>query len=100
MAEGTRGRRLQEGETEIKMFGEQVPVRCHVEHLGGLSAHADRSELLRWLGNFEQPPKQTLIVHGEPTAAEALAQTLRQDQHWPNVSVPDYLDKVVLFEGI
>ncbi|WP_310394221.1 MBL fold metallo-hydrolase [Hymenobacter sp.] len=99
-AEGTRGRRLQEGETEIKMFGEQVPVRCHVEHLGGLSAHADRSELLRWLSNFAQPPKHTFIVHGEPTAAEVLAHTLRQDQRWPNVEVPDYLDKVVLFEGI
>ncbi|SFP89529.1 MBL fold metallo-hydrolase RNA specificity domain-containing protein [Hymenobacter arizonensis] len=99
-AEGTRGHRLQEGETEIKMFGELVPVRCHVEHLGGLSAHADRQELLRWLGNFEQPPKHTFIVHGEPRAAEALAQTLRQEQGWPNVTVPDYLDKAVLFEGI
>ena len=99
-AEGTRGRRLQNGETEIKMFGEIVPVRCQVKHLDGFSAHADRSELLRWLGHFEQPPKQTFIVHGEPTAAEALAHTLRQDQGWPNVEVPDYLETKVLFSNI
>ena len=99
-AEGTRGRRLQNGETEIKMFGEMVPVRCQVKHLDGFSAHADRSELLRWLGQFQTPPKHTFIVHGEPAPAEALAQTLRQDQGWSNVEVPDYLETVVLFEGI
>lgn len=99
-AEGTRGRRLQNGETEIKMFGELVPVRCHVEHLEGLSAHADRTELLRWLGNFGQPPKRTFIVHGEPAPAEALAQTLRQEKGWPNVTVPDYLETKILFTEI
>ena len=99
-AEGTRGRRLQNGETEIKMFGEMVPVRCHVAHLDGFSAHADRSELLRWLGQFQTPPKRTFVVHGEPAPAEALAQTLRQEKDWPNVEVPDYLEKKVLFTGI
>ncbi|MBU6123284.1 MBL fold metallo-hydrolase RNA specificity domain-containing protein [Hymenobacter siberiensis] len=99
-AEGTRGRRLQNGETEIKMFGEMVPVRCQVKQLQGFSAHADRSELLRWLGQFQAPPKRTFIVHGEPVPAEALAQTLREAHGWPNVEVPDYLDRKVLFEGI
>ncbi|SHJ81768.1 metallo-beta-lactamase family protein [Hymenobacter daecheongensis DSM 21074] len=99
-AEGTRGRSLQEGATAIKMFGEMVPVRCHVAQLDGFSAHADRQELLHWLGNFRQPPKRTFIVHGEPAAAEALAHTLRQDRGWPNVTVPDYLEKQLLFEGI
>ena len=99
-AEGTRGRRLQEGETEIKMFGEMVPVRCHVAHLDGFSAHADRSELLRWLGQFQAPPKRTFVVHGEPAPAEALAKTLRESRDWPNVEVPDYPEIKVLFEGI
>ena len=99
-AEGTRGRRLQNGETEIKMFGEMMPVRCHVAHLDGFSAHADRSELLRWLGQFQTPPKRTFVVHGEPAPAEALAQTLRQEKGWPNVEVPDYLETKVLFTGI
>ena len=99
-AEGTRGRRLQDGETEIKMFGEMLPVRCQVKQLHGFSAHADRSELLRWLGQFQAPPKRTFIVHGEPAPAEALAKTLREAHGWSNVEVPDYLDRHVLFEGI
>ena len=99
-AEGTRGRQLQEGATTQKMFGEMVPVRCRIAQLDGFSAHADRQELLRWLANFQQPPKRTYVVHGEPAAAEALAATLRQERGWPNVTVPDYLQQEVLFEGI
>ena len=98
-AEGTRGRRLQNGEPAIKMYGEMVPVRCHLAELDGMSAHADRSELLRWLGNFQEAPKQTFIVHGEPAAATALATTLRTERGW-NVTVPDYLDSAVLFDGL
>ncbi|SDY47613.1 MBL fold metallo-hydrolase RNA specificity domain-containing protein [Hymenobacter psychrophilus] len=99
-AEGTRGRRLQDGETAIKMFGKMVPVRCAVVQLDGFSAHADRKELLRWLSSFEAAPKHTFIVHGEPVAAEALAHTLRTEWGWPRVRVPEYLEKVTLFEGL
>ncbi|WP_254846476.1 MBL fold metallo-hydrolase RNA specificity domain-containing protein [Hymenobacter sp. CRA2] len=99
-AEGTRGRRLQDGENPIKMFGEWVPVRCHVAELDGFSAHADRAELLRWLQGFAQAPKRTFVVHGEPAAAASLAQTLRQERHWPNVTVPEYGESDVLFTGI
>lgn len=99
-AEGTRGRRLQDGETAVKMFGELVPVRCRLEHLDGFSAHADRLELLRWLSNFRQPPKRTFVVHGEPEAADALAAALRLDRSWPAVLVPDYLESARLFESL
>jgi metallo-beta-lactamase family protein len=71
-----------------------------VKHLDGFSAHADRSELLHWLGQFQTPPQRTFIVHGEPAPAETLAKTLRDAQGWPNVEVPDYLETKVLFEGI
>ncbi|MDO7852439.1 MBL fold metallo-hydrolase RNA specificity domain-containing protein [Hymenobacter convexus] len=98
-AEGTRGRRLLAGEKAIKMFGDLVPVRCHVEHLDGFSAHADRQELLRWLDQFQAPPQRTFVVHGEPPAAEDLAATLRQ-RHWPCVEVPEYLETVSLFKGL
>ena len=99
-AEGTRSRDLQQGQQQIKMFGELVPVRCQVKHLDGFSAHADRSELLRWLGQFQTPPKRTFVVYGEPAPAEALAQTLRHEKGWPNVEVPDYLETKMLFAGI
>jgi metallo-beta-lactamase family protein len=98
-AEGTRGRRLLAGESAVKMFGEKVPVHCHIEHLDGFSAHADRQELLRWVGQFQPPPARTFVVHGEPPAAENLAAALRQ-QSWPNVVAPEYLEKVQLFEGL
>jgi len=76
---GTRGRRLADGETEIKIHGEFVPVRARVAALDGLSAHADEDELIRWAGVFRTPPRQTYVVHGEPVAAHALAKRLKDD---------------------
>ena len=98
-AEGSRGRSILEGEKSIKMFGEQVPVRCHVREVHGLSAHADQSELLRWLSNFQSPPKTTFIVHGEEASANTLSQTIQQKLGWETV-IPEYLQTVNLFSGI
>ncbi|MFC7671027.1 MBL fold metallo-hydrolase RNA specificity domain-containing protein [Hymenobacter humi] len=99
-AEGTRGRQLQDGEPAVKIFGQMVPVRCQIERLDGFSAHADCQELLRWLGQFREPPKRTFVVHGEPAAAEALARAMREQLGWANVKVPDYLETEVLFDGL
>jgi metallo-beta-lactamase family protein len=71
-AVGTRGARLLAGETEIKMFGQWVPIRAEVTTLPELSAHADADEIIRWLRGFEKPPRRVFIVHGEPTASDAL----------------------------
>lgn len=81
-AAGTRGRSLQDGAKTLKMFGEQVPVRAHVEMVNGLSAHADQSELLRWLGGFTRAPRTTYLVHGEPEAAQALALAITKRYGW------------------
>ena len=81
-AAGTRGRALQDGAPMVKIQGEEVPVRATVRSLEGLSAHADREELLAWLSGFTQPPKQTYLVHGEPEQARALAATIRQRLGW------------------
>jgi metallo-beta-lactamase family protein len=81
-AAGTRGRSLQDGAKTIKMFGAEVPVRARVETLHGLSAHADQSETLRWLGGFQRPPRQTYLVHGEPAAADALAAAIHSRYRW------------------
>lgn len=90
MAAGTRGRLLQEGAKRIRMHGQDVPVRAAIESIPGLSGHADRSGLLRWLRPLS-PPKTTFLVHGEPDSAEALAETLRADRGW-NVQTPDLGD--------
>jgi metallo-beta-lactamase family protein len=81
-AEGTRGRSLQEGTLILRMHGRDIPVRARVESVQGLSAHADRGEILRWLSGFKSPPRQTYVVHGEPAAASHLAETIRTTLHW------------------
>ena len=98
-AEGTRGRRILDGEEKIKMFGYEIPVVCHVEKIEGLSAHADRSELLFWLSNIKDHPKNTFVVHGELKSSKAFAKTINEKFNW-NVTVPKYKETVELFRGI
>jgi metallo-beta-lactamase family protein len=81
-AEGTLGRRLIEGEPEVRIFGQEVPVHATVDTLNGLSAHADQSEMLRWLSYLKTPPKKTFIVHGEPPAQEALQAKIAEELGW------------------
>ena len=94
-AEGTRGRSLQDGAKEIKLLGEIVPVRAQIKVLDGFSAHADQGEILRWLGTFKNPPEMTYLVHGEPPAAAALADAIRQKLRW-KVDVARHQQKVAL----
>jgi metallo-beta-lactamase family protein len=94
-AEGTRGRRLVDGEKEIRMFGELIPVRARIEQIESLSAHGDWREILRWLSGFKRAPKHVFLVHGEPRAALALETRIRERFGW-EVSIPQYLDEVVL----
>jgi len=81
-AAGTRGRALEEGARELKMFGQMVPVAARVERIDALSAHADCEETLRWLGEFTRPPRATYLVHGEPRATAALAGAIRARYSW------------------
>jgi metallo-beta-lactamase family protein len=78
----TRGRKLREGVRTLRMHGESIPVRAGIEALDGLSAHADREEILRWLGGFVRAPRVLYVVHGEPPAARALADLVRARLGW------------------
>ncbi len=98
-SEGTRGRRILDGEESIKMFGYDIPVVCHVEKIEGLSAHADKEELLQWVANFQDKPKLTFVVHGELKSSTAFAETLHEKFGW-NVQIPQYKEAVELFKGI
>jgi metallo-beta-lactamase family protein len=98
-AQGTRGRAMLDGEKTIRLFGLEVPVRCQVRVVNGLSAHADQLELLRWLSGFKQSPKFTFITHGEPEAAKTFSKTINEKLGWESI-VPEYLESVNLFEGI
>ncbi len=87
-AEGTRGRTLQDGADAVTIFGERVPTRARVETVHGLSGHADREDLLTWLGGFSRPPGQVYVVHGEPRPALSLADAIR-DRLWPAAVAAD-----------
>ena len=81
-AEHTLGRRIVERRPTLKVYGEDVPLRARVEVLDGYSAHADRGELRRWLDTVRGPSRRALpvyLVHGEPEAQDAFAETLRAD---------------------
>jgi metallo-beta-lactamase family protein len=96
-AEGTRGRALQEGAKSLKLFGQEVPVCAEVLEMGQLSAHAGKSELLRWLSALPAAPKQTYLTHGEPAAAQSLQGSIMERFKW-KASVARYLDTVPLGE--
>lgn len=92
---GTRGRDLQEGVRELKMAGRYVPVRAEVVTLDEFSVHADADELLDWIGEMPRAPESVHVVHGEPAAARALADGIR-DRFDCAVSVPRYGERVLL----
>lgn len=71
-AAGTRGAAMVGGASAVKIHGAYVPVRAEVAHLDTLSGHADRSELLAWVGALPRAPRQVFVTHGEPVAADAL----------------------------
>src|SRR5579862_625466 len=88
-AEGSGGRALQNGAKFLRIHGEEVPVRAQVVELGQLSAHAGKSELLRWLSGIQAPPKQTFLVHGETSGLTSLRDAITAQYHWP-VTIPAY----------
>ncbi len=98
-AEGTRGRDLVDKKPTIRIFGEEVPVKCHVENMTSLSGHADRSELFAWMKGFETKPKLVFTVHGEGPGVDQYAKAIRDQLSW-NVVVPEYLESFSLFDGI
>ncbi len=98
-AEGTRGRRLLDGEPTLRIYGKEVDVKAKVYPIDGLSAHADQEELMDWAEGFSEKPKMTFIVHGEKESSEALSQKLNQELGW-NTVIPSYLESFFLFKGI
>lgn len=98
-AEGTRGRDILEGRESIRIFGIDVPVKCHVKEINGLSAHADQPEIMEWLSYLVKSPKMTFITHGELNASIALKEKIENTMKW-NCFIPEYLETFELFSGI
>lgn len=94
-AAGTRGAAMVGGARTVKIHGQQVPIRAEVAQIDSLSAHADRNELLGWIGALPSAPQRVFVTHGEPVAADSLRQAIEERHHWP-CSVPEYRDSVEL----
>lgn len=103
-AEGSLGRRLLNGVGSVKLFGEEIAVRARIVNFHGLSSHADRDGLLRWIEHFSPRPRQVFVVHGDQEVTEVYANTLREKglaAHAPNYEeVYDLLDNRMLSPGL
>ena len=87
-AEGTRGRRLLDGEKGFKAYGKWVPFNMQMEIIEGLSAHADHTELLDWMSKLQSKPERIFVVHGEKESGEALKQGIKETYRW-DAEIPE-----------
>jgi metallo-beta-lactamase family protein len=94
-AAGTLGRQLADGAPLVRILGTEHEVRARVARISGLSAHADRRELLAWLSALRRPPRRIFVTHGDHEAAVALGEYLTEQAGWQTV-VPSYRETHVL----
>ena len=76
---GTLGRNIIEGEKEVRLFGETITVNAHIEELAGVSGHADKNGLLKWVNHFEKKPERVFVVHGEDLVCEDFTKCLKEE---------------------
>lgn len=81
-AEGTRGRRLLDGEPKIKLLGKYIEVKAKIKQLQGLSSHADQHGLINWLSDLEKKPENIFIIHGEKSASLKLKEKIKEIYGW------------------
>ena len=104
-AVGTLGRNIIEGVSPVKLFGEEIEVCAEIKSLHGISAHADRDGLYKWVDNFSPKPKTVFVVHGENTVCDLFAQKLH-DEHGLEAVAPyigsqyDLLTGMCINEGV
>ncbi len=94
-AVGTRGKTIQQGDGDVKIHGEYIPIRAHIESLDGFSAHADQDELITWLRKFHQRPSQIFINHGENESQIALQSKIIESLGI-NAVIPRYQEEFLL----
>lgn len=94
-AASTRGALLRSGIPELKIYGQYIPVRAHIEEISTLSAHADQRDIIKWLRQVDTPPKNVFIVHGEPQASDALRVRIKDDLGWES-KIPKPLETFAL----
>ncbi|QDK36460.1 MBL fold metallo-hydrolase RNA specificity domain-containing protein [Bdellovibrio sp. NC01] len=86
-AAGTRGWALAHEQRKIKLHGEYIDIKARIINSDSFSAHADQSELLKWLAQMPHPAEKIFLIHGEPSAADDLRKILQEKYNVP-VLVP------------
>ena len=76
-AMGTLGRHIVEGAKEVKLFGEHIEIRAQIVKLVGMSGHADKNGLLRWIEGFKSKPQKVFVVHGEDSVCKLFTECLK-----------------------
>ena len=76
-AVGTLGRAIVEGAEEVKLFGEPIQIRARIEKLAGMSGHADKNGLIKWVEAFKEKPKKVFVVHGEDSVCKLFTECLK-----------------------
>ena len=76
---GTLGHALLNGTKKVKLFGEEIEVKANIVNLPGISGHADKEHLTRWISAFETTPKKVFVVHGEESTAVEFAKHVTTD---------------------
>jgi metallo-beta-lactamase family protein len=94
-ASGTLGRDIVEGAKEVRIFGQNYPVKARIVYINGFSAHADRDELIKWLSSLQQPPRHLFVTHGEASVSQRFAGLVKDKTGW-NISVPEYKSQSIL----
>ncbi len=94
-ANGTLGRKILDGEPEVRILGQVYPVKASVVQAHGFSSHADRKEILAWLKNIKNKPRRIFLVHGEKESALNFKTYLTDQTGW-DIMVPNYQDEVVI----
>ncbi len=94
-AANTLGRQILDGKPQVRILGETYDVQANIERISGFSAHADREELLRWMGTLSTTPRRVFVTHGEPEAAKALQKKIVDEKGW-DAQVAQYKETVTL----
>lgn len=80
-AEGTLGRSLIEGAKKAKIFGEEIAVNAEIYNLEGMSGHADRAGLYKFITSFKEKPKEIILVHGDKESQESFYELLKSNDY-------------------
>ncbi len=94
-ARGTLGRQILDGQSPVRIYGQMHQVRATIDQIQGFSAHADRTQLWKWLNSLRKPPRQVFLVHGEKETIQKFGQEIVEKTGW-KVEMPDYLSEYAL----